>query len=182
MKKTDLSKYKKIDYSSGNFFSRLSWYFVNGVLFKSNLFPLNTLKVFLLRLFGASVGKGVVVKPCVNIKYPWNLQIGNYVWLGENVWIDNLDKVTILDHSCISQGATLLCGNHDYFSVSFDLITKPIILEQGSWIGVNSTVCPGVNIGSHAVLSAGSVATKDLKPYAIYQGNPACKVRKRIIS
>tara|TARA_B100001287_G_scaffold237831_1_gene210990 strand:+ start:18076 stop:18624 length:549 start_codon:yes stop_codon:yes gene_type:complete len=180
--KTDLSKYKKNHQSSGSIISRLSWYFINIIFFKSSLIPLNKLKVFLLRFFGASVGKGVVVKPCVNIKYPWNLEIGNYVWLGENVWIDNLDKVTILDHSCISQGATLLCGNHDYFSSSFDLITQPITLEQGAWIGVNSTVCPGINIGSHAVLSAGSVATKDLEPYAIYQGNPACKVRKRIIS
>ncbi len=182
MNKTDLSKYKKNHHSSGSIISRLSWYFINIIFFKSSLIPLNKLKVFLLRFFGASVGKGVVVKPCVNIKYPWNLEIGNYVWLGENVWIDNLDKVTILDHSCISQGATLLCGNHDYFSSSFDLITQPITLEQGAWIGVNSTVCPGINIGSHAVLSAGSVATKDLEPYAIYQGNPACKVRKRIIS
>ena len=182
MGKTNLSKYKKIDYDSSSFIARLSWYIVNIIFFKSSWFPLNTLKVFLLRFFGASLGKGVVVKPCVNIKYPWNLEIGNYVWLGENVWIDNLDKVTILDNSCVSQGATLLCGNHNYFLESFDLIIKPITLEQGSWIGVNSTVCPGVNIGSHAVLSAGSVATKDLEPYFIYQGNPASKIRKRMIS
>ena len=180
--KTDLSRYNNNGYNPGNYFSRLSWYFVNVIFFKSSWFPFNKFKVFLLRIFGANIGQKVVIKPCINIKYPWNLKIGDYVWLGENVWIDNLGKVSILDHSCISQGAILLCGNHDYCSSNFDLIVRPITLEQGSWIGVNATVCSGVNVGSHAVLTAGSVAIKDLEPYTICQGNPAIEVRKRIIS
>ena len=61
---------------------------------KRSWFPISGFKRFLLRLFGAKIGKGVVIKPCVNIKYPWKLRIGNYVWIGENVWIDNLDTVT----------------------------------------------------------------------------------------
>jgi putative colanic acid biosynthesis acetyltransferase WcaF len=89
--------------------------------------------------------------------------------------------VKIGDNVCISQGAMLLCGNHDYKKPTFDLITGPITLEEGVWIGAKSTVCPGVTCRSHAVLSVGSVASKDLDPYGIYRGNPAVKERERKI-
>ena len=182
MNKTNLSNFNKNNFRSGNFLIKILWYLVSMIFFKSSFHLGNDFKIFLLKIFGANIGKGVVIKPCVNIKYPWNLKIGNFVWLGENIWIDNLDKVEINDHSCISQGAMLLCGNHDYSNVNFSLITKPIILKAGSWICASAIVCPGVTIGSHAVLSIGSVATKDLDPYSIYQGNPASKIRKRNIS
>jgi putative colanic acid biosynthesis acetyltransferase WcaF len=98
------------------------------------------------------------------------------------VWIDNLTSVTIGDHVCLSQGALLLTGNHNYKKNTFDLITGPITLEDGVWIGAKSVVCPGVRCSSHSVLAVGSVAAKDLKPYFIYQGNPAAPVRERIIN
>lgn len=135
----------------------------------------------MLRLFGARIGKGVVIKPRVNVKYPWNLSIGEYTWLGENVWIDNLGKVSIGSNCCISQGALLLCGNHNYRKTTFDLIVGDITLENGVWIGANALVCPGVTCRSHAVLSAGSVATSDMESYKIYSGNPAVAVRERNI-
>ena len=179
---TDLSSYKKNNLHFGSIFRRFIWYYFNIIFFKSSLFPFNIIKVYLLKIFGAKIGTGVIIKPNVNIKYPWNLIIGNHVWIGENVWIDCLDKVTIKDHSCISQGAMLLCGNHNYSSSTFDLITQPIILEEGVWIGAKSIVSPGVKAFSHAVLSVGSVATKNLDAFSIYQGNPATKIRERVIS
>ena len=97
----------------------------------------------LLRMTGASVGAGVVIKPRVTIKYPWKLAVGNHSWIGEQVWIDNLDQVTIGAHVCISQGALLLCGNHDYKKPTFDLITGPIVLEDGVWIGAKASVALG---------------------------------------
>ena len=160
---------------------RFLWYFFNIVFFKSSLFPFNSLKLFLLRLFGCSLGKGVVIKPNVNIKYPWKLSLGNYVWIGEQVWIDNLDNVTIGNHVCISQGAILICGSHDYKKPSFDLITKEIILNDGVWVGTKSIILPGVVAESHAILSAGSVMSKNLENYTIYRGNPAKKVGLRTI-
>lgn len=132
-------------------------------------------------MFGAEVGTNVLIKPSVNIKYPWRLKIGNHVWIGENVWIDNLTNVTIADHVCVSQGAMLLTGNHNYKKPTFDLIVGEIVLEEGVWIGAKSTVCSGVTCRSHAVLSVNSVATNDLEPYHIYVGNPCEKVRERII-
>ena len=135
----------------------------------------------MLRAFGAKIGCGVNIKPCVNIKYPWNLEIGNYVWIGENVWIDNLAKVRIGDNACVSQGAMLLCGNHNYKTTTFDLMVGEITLEDGAWIGAMSTVCPGVTCKSHSVLSVNSVAAKDLDAYCVYQGTPAVKIRERVI-
>ncbi len=122
-----------------------------------------------------------MIKPNVKIKYPWNLVIHDYVWIGENVWIDNLAKVTIGGNVCISQGAMLLTGNHDFTKTTFDLIVKPIEIEDGVWIGAKSIVCPGVKCFSHAVLSVNSVATKNLDSNSIYKGNPAVKIKERII-
>ena len=166
----------------GSGVKRLLWYLTNVLFFKNSLSLINGLKIFLLRLFGAKVGRGITIKPSVNIKYPWFLKIGNDVWIGENVWIDNLAQVTIGDNVCLSQGCMLLTGSHNYKKVKFDLIVKPIRLDEGSWVGAKSLVCPGVHMRSHSILSAGSVATYDLEPYTIYQGNPATPKRKRVIT
>ena len=176
---TDLSKYNNSWYKPGSAVKRIAWHYVNGLFFRSGLFPFYRLKVFLLRSFGARIGQGVLIKPGVNIKYPWFLQVGDHSWIGEQVWIDNLAMVTIGSHVCISQGAYLLTGNHDYKKESFDLIVKPIALEDGVWIGARATVCPGVTCKTHAVLSVGSVLTTNTEPNGIYRGNPAVKVAER---
>lgn len=179
--KTDLSKYNNSWYKPGNPFKRVMWYFFN-VFFMLNPFnPFSGLKKAVLRMFGAKIGKGVVIKPAVNIKYPWKLEIGDHVWIGENVWIDNLGKVTIGANACISQGALLLCGNHNYKREKFDLIVGDIRLEEGVWIGAKAIVTPRIVCYSHAILTAGSVATSNLEAYGIYQGNPAVKIRIREI-
>jgi len=180
--KTDLSSYNNKGYDPGaRIITRIAWHWVNILVFKTSIFPVYRMKSFLLRLFGAKVGKGVVIKPSVNIKYPWKLEIGNHVWLGEKAWIDNLDLVIIEDHVCISQGAMLLCGNHNYKEPSFDLITGPIYLEEGSWIGAKAVVCPGVTCRNHSILTVGSIASSDLDRYGIYKGNPAAKVKHRVL-
>ena len=180
MKKTDLSKYKTVWYND-HAFRKILWYFINALFFLNPLNPFSSLKILLLRIFGAKIGDHVLIKPRVNVKYPWLLEIGNYVWIGENVWIDNLGKVKIGDNVCISQGAMLLTGNHNYKKSTFDLIIKEIILEDGVWIGAKAIVCPGVNCGSNSFLTAGSVATKNMEQFMIYQGNPAMPIKKREI-
>jgi putative colanic acid biosynthesis acetyltransferase WcaF len=181
MLQTNLSGFNNAWYKPGaNVLKRTLWYFTNAIWLNS-AFPFSGFKIFLLRLFGAKIGTGVIIKPHVNIKYPWKLIIGDNVWIGEYVWIDNLDKVTIKNNVCISQGAFLLCGNHNYKKTFFDLIVAEIILEDGVWIGAKSIVCPGITCFSHSVLSVGSIATSNLESYLIYQGNPAVKIRERII-
>jgi putative colanic acid biosynthesis acetyltransferase WcaF len=133
----------------------------------------------MLRRFGAKVGRGVVIKPQVKITFPWKLTLGDHVWLGEECWLLNLDHITIADNVCISQRAFLCTGNHNYKSPTFDLIVKPIVIEEGVWIGAGSLVGPGVTASSHAVLTAGSVATDDLQPFGIYRGNPAVFIKLR---
>ncbi len=178
--KTDLSKFDNSWYQPGSAMKRLLWYLISAIFFKS-WFPEKRSKIYLLRLFGAKIGAGVVIKPHVNIKYPWNLIIGNHVWIGEDVWIDNLDLVTIDDHACISQGALLLCGNHDYKKATFDLIIGPIHIQEGGWVGAKAIVTQHVVVASHSMIGAGSVVNKSTEPYMIYAGNPAVKVRERKI-
>jgi len=180
---TTLSKYNNDWYKPGaGAVKRILWYIINSLFFINPLFPVSAVKTSLLRIFGARIGKGVVIKPSVNIKYPWYLTIADYVWIGEDVWIDNLTHVTIGSNITLSQGAMLLTGSHDYKKPTFDLIIGSITLEEGAWIGAKAIVCPGVTCGSHSVLAAGSIATSDLKPYTIYQGNPAVAKRERHIS
>lgn len=182
MNKTQLYK----DFETGDFkigasaLKQFLWYFTDVFLFKTRLIPVSIILVFLLRLFGAKIGKEVRIKPGIHIKYPWKLIIGNYSWLAD-CYIENLAPVIIGSHCCISQQAMLITGNHNYRKISFDLITAPIILEDGTWIGAGAKVSPGVTLHSHAILTMGSTATKNLDAYGIYRGNPATKIKEREI-
>jgi putative colanic acid biosynthesis acetyltransferase WcaF len=181
-KKTRLENYDNTKYSPGrNIFVLSLWYFVNVLFFINPMNPFSSLKVALLRVFGARVGMGVNIKPSVNIKYPWRLKIGDYVWIGEGVWIDNLANVAIGDNSCISQGVLLLTGSHDYTKETFDVLVGDIVLEEGVWLGAKSLVYPNVVCKSHSILGANSVAIKDLDAYSIHHGNPAVVISKRVI-
>ena len=161
---------------------RTLWYFTNVFFFINPLFPFRSPKPPLLRLFGAQVGRGVVIHPGVNIKFPWRLPIGNNSWIGQNVWLDNLDQLTIGNNVVISQGAMIIQGSHDYKKIDYPTYTKPVVLEDGSWVGAGAIVTLGVTLKSHAVLAVGSVATKDLEAYTIHQGNPAQPVRERVMA
>jgi putative colanic acid biosynthesis acetyltransferase WcaF len=174
-----LASFKKQDIRQASLVKLVLWMLVSALLFRHSLAVFSGLKCFILRLFGAKLGKAVLIKPSVNIKFPWKLQIGNDVWVGEGVWIDNLSEVIIENDVCISQGAYLLTGNHNYKLDTFDLITEPITIKQGTWIGAKAIVCPGVTCGENSVLSVYSVATENLEPNAVYQGNPAKNIRTR---
>lgn len=181
MRKTQLNRFNNEWYRPGCKSKMLFWFIFNS-LFINTYLPIPLfVKVAILRVFGAKIRKRLVIKPKVNIKYPWFLEVNNDVWIGEGVWIDNLAKVTIDSNVCISQGAMLLCGNHNYKKTSFDLMVGEIALKEGVWIGAQSIVCPGVTCHSHSVLTVGSVATSDLDAFGIYQGNPALKVKTRYI-
>jgi len=182
MNSTELKSFENNNYNAkAGFLKKFIWYYFNIIFLKSSGLLIYKLRISILSLFGAKLGTGIVLKPSISIKYPWLLSIGDHSWIGENVWIDNLVQVTIGNNVCISQGALLLTGNHNYKKSSFDLITGEIVLEDGVWIGAKAIVCPGVKCGSHSILTVGSVATKDLEPYGIYQGNPAVLIRKRAI-
>ena len=178
----DLSRFDNADFPKGAGPVKLAlWYFTNALFFLNPLFPFRSPKPALLRLFGARVGKGVVIHPGVNIKYPWKLTVGDHVWIGQRAWLDNIDQLIIRDHVVISQGAMIIQGSHNYKKVDYPTLSGPVVLEEGSWVGAGAMVMLGVTLKSHSVLAAGSVATKDLEPYMIHQGNPAQPVRERVI-
>ncbi len=181
--KTNLASFQNDWYHPGaSRFKILMWGFCKPVFLMNYLNPVSKCKVWVLRVFGAKIGKGVVIKQGVNVKNPWHLEVGDYSWIGEKVWIENLAPVKIGAHCCLSQGAMIMTGNHNYKKSSFDLMVAPVTLEDGVWIGARATVCPGVICKSHSVLSMQSVAHYNLESYTIYSGNPCVPVRNREIS
>lgn len=177
-----LDNYSTGDYSPGaSFLKQLLWFYVGSSLVQTKLIPLAKFKVFILRLFGAKIGQNVNIKPGVQIKFPWHLVVGDYTWIGENVWIDNLVKVTIEPHCCISQGVYFCTGNHNWSKPNFDLITGEIYVERGSWVGAQAMIGPGVTVQKGAVLCMGAVATKSLQSMQVYAGNPCKIIKLRVV-
>ena len=152
------------------------WYAVSVCLFESGFLPLSRPKSALLRLFGARVGRGVVIKPNVRIKYPWRLVVGDDCWIGQECWIDNVAEVKLADNVCLSQGSYLCTGSHDHGSPLFDLITRPIHVEEGAWVGAAAVLLPGVVVGRGSAVGAGAVVTRDVEAGRVVAGNPAAPV------
>ncbi|RZK22428.1 MAG: colanic acid biosynthesis acetyltransferase WcaF [Hymenobacter sp.] len=179
---TDLSTFSVGSYRPGPWWKVVLWYPINYFVFDTAVPWPYAVKTSILRLFGAVVGRGVVIKPNVRIKNPWRLRVGDHSWIGESVWVDNMEDVSIGHHVIVSQGAMLLTGNHDYKHSAFPFRLAPIVLEEGVWIGARSVVCPGTVCHSHAILSVNSVATSALSAWVIYSGNPAVPVRPRVMT
>lgn len=177
----NLKNYNNDWFVSGSKIKIILWTLVSSVFFRTSLPVPSAIKVSILKMFGANIGVSVVIKPSVNIKYPWKLSVGGHTWIGEDVWIDNLDTVNIGDNCCLSQGCYLLTGNHDFTSPSFDLMIFEINIKNEAWVGAKSTVCPGVTLEQGSILTVGSIATQKLDEFGIYQGNPAIKIKQRII-
>ena len=180
-KQVDNASYRTTIDIGASRLKQTAWYFVNIIFFQNPFNLFSSIKIALLKLFGADLGQGVVVKPAVNIKYPWKLRIGDHSWIGEKVWIDNLSDVIIGRNVTLSQGCLLLTGSHDHTRSSFDFISYPILLEDGVWIGAKAVVYGGITCRTHSILGINSVAEKELEPYTIYKGNPAIPVLKRVI-
>jgi putative colanic acid biosynthesis acetyltransferase WcaF len=155
------------------------WYIVKVIFFLSAFPYPSSLKVFLLKKFGAKLGTGVIIKPRVNFHFPWNLEIGNNVWIGEEVFILNFEKISIGDNVCVSQRAFLCGGNHDFRNPSMPYFNEPITLYNGCWIGACCFIGPGVSIGVDTVIAAGSIVTTDVKDNLVCRRNPPEFSRER---
>ena len=177
-----LDRYSLGSYRTGaSLIKRLLWYFLGAPMVRSYLLPFSVIKVQILRWFGAEIGRGVRIKTGVRVKFPWRLIIKDFVWIGEDAWLDNLDWITIESHCCLSQGVYLCTGSHNWSDRLFALQTAPIYIESGSWIAAQATIAAGVRVGHGAVLGLASVATRSLEPMTIYQGNPAIAIKLRKI-
>ena len=154
----DLSKFDNSGFSRGvPVWREVLWWVVRSVLF-APWFPVpSPLKVAALRFSGAKAGRGVVIRSRVNITMPWRVEIGDHVWIGDEVLILALDRVRIGSHVCISQRAFLCAGSHDFRSPGFDLITKPIAIGDGCWIAACAFVGPGAEVPAGTMVKAGGV-------------------------
>ncbi|WP_417241073.1 MULTISPECIES: WcaF family extracellular polysaccharide biosynthesis acetyltransferase [Pseudomonadota] len=155
----------------------LCWIIVSGLAFSTWL-PGSGWRCWLLKAFGARIGAGVVLKPNVSIKFPWKLTLGDHVWIGERVWIDNLDQVTIGNHSCLSQGAYLCTGSHDWTKLNFALITKPITIGNFCWVGAHASMAPGSTMADGAILAMKAFGSGNMKANQIYLGNEKRRTRR----
>jgi putative colanic acid biosynthesis acetyltransferase WcaF len=139
----------------------------------------NWWRSFLLRCFGAKIGKGCTIFNSCEIWYPWNLEIGDMVALSENVICYTVDKIKIGNQTTISRDVFLCCASHDVTSPIMELTYAPIEIGDNSWIAARSIIMPGRSVGDGAVVAAGAVVIKDVEPWIIVGGNPACFIKKR---
>jgi putative colanic acid biosynthesis acetyltransferase WcaF len=145
------------------------WFCVQHIIFKSSFFP-TRLRPYFLRIFGASVGKGVLIRRGVRIHFPWSLEIGNNSWIGEDVWIVNHEKISIGSDVCISQRSIICSGGHDFRSSTLEFDHSPVEIKNGAWLCLDSKVLAGVSIGECSVISAGEVVRKSVPDYSLLIG------------
>ena len=177
----DLSRFDGLSFQRGRpALIQAIWLFLHFLFVRSPL-PGSLHRRVLLRCFGAKIGRSVTIKPGVRIKFPWRLTIGDNAWIGEDAWIDNLQSVVIGANVCVSQGAYLCTGNHNWSRTTFDLVAQPITVEECAWVAARAVVGPGVTVGAGAILTLNSVAVRDLDSWSIYTGTPAVLMRKRVI-
>ena len=145
------------------------WYYIFSHLFESRLTPLKC-RIFLIRIFGGKIGVGVKIKSRIRVHFPWNLEIGDNCWIGEEVWFINHEKITIGSDVCISQRSIICSGGHDYRSKSLEFAHKSIEIMNGAWVCLDAKVLPGVTIGECSVISAGEVVRKSVPKFSMLLG------------
>ena len=149
---------------------RLVWWFsFFRFLFGFFLTP-NIVRIQFLRFFGSTIGNGVKIRSGVKVHFPWNLQIGDDCWIGQEVWFINHEKITIGSNVCISQRSIICSGGHDYRSASLEYAHKPVTIKDGAWVCLDAKVLPGVTIGECSVVSAGEIVRKSLPDYSMLVG------------
>lgn len=154
----------------------LLWWLVQAIVFPLTPHSFHSSRVAVLRLFGAKIGRGVSIRPTARFTYPWKVSIGDYSWIGDDVVLYSLDRITIGQHCVISQKTYLCTGSHDVNDPTFRLKTTPIEIGNGAWIAADCFIAPGVKIGANAVIGARSTVFRDMPNQQICWGNP-CQVR-----
>ncbi|PMS21341.1 putative colanic acid biosynthesis acetyltransferase [Trinickia dabaoshanensis] len=157
---------------------RAAWFIVETFVINNRLVPISAVRVGLLRLFGAKIGRNCRFVHAIRVKWPWNLEVGDNSWFGESVWIYNQDRIRIGSNVCISQDTFLTCGSHDA-ATNMDLRVAPITIEDGVWITSKCVVQKGVTIGRSALVTPLSVVHRSLEPEGVYGGNPCQFIRWR---
>ncbi|RLJ73927.1 WcaF family extracellular polysaccharide biosynthesis acetyltransferase [Pedobacter alluvionis] len=167
-------------FSMKNRLARLVWGIVALFLFKLSPKPFHQWRVFLLKCFGAKIGKGVHVYPGVIIWAPWNIELGDECGIASGVNLYSQGKITIGKRAVISQGAHLCAGTHDYTLPGFPLIAMPIVIGDQVWVAAEVFVHPGITISEGAVIGARSVVTKNMPAWTVCSGHPCKPIKERV--
>ena len=163
-----------------NSFTVQLWWIVQGVFFRTSPQFLYGWRRFLLRLFGAKIGKKVIIRPTVKVTYPWKVSIGDFSWIGDDVDLYSLGDIEIGKNVVISQKSYLCTGSHDYLSRSFSIYAKRIVIKDKCWLATDVFVAPGITIEEGTVVGSRSSVYKNLPANTVCIGNPAKVVRNRI--
>jgi len=155
------------------------WWLVQGSAFRWSPQFMYGFRRFLLRLFGAKVGRGVLIRPSATFTYPWKVDIGDFAWVGDDVVIYSLGNISIGAHSVVSQRSYICAGTHDPTLEAFDILSSPVVIEEQVWIATDVFVSPGVTIGEGAVVGARSTVLKDLPAGYVCVGYPCVPIRSR---
>lgn len=176
----DLSSFKMPkNFRSASKVKTQLWGIVDFFLFRPSLQFMYGYRNFLLRLFGAKIGKNVLIRSSVKITYPWKLEIGDNTWIGEDCYIYNLASIKIGSNVSIAHRNFFNTGGHDYKKTTFDIFAKPIVIEDEAWITSEVYISPGVTISRGAVIGVRSVVFNDVPEGMLCYGNPAKIVKKR---
>lgn len=165
-------------YTRKEYLGRVLW-MLAWPLFRASPRPLFGWRRFLLRCFGARVGRAVHIYPSARIEIPWNLDIGEQSSIGENVLVYSLGPVTIGPRSTVSHNAHLCAGSHDYRDPALPLLRLPISIGADAWICAQSFIGPGSRVADGAVVGAGAVVNGVVEAWTVVAGNPAQFVKKR---
>lgn len=155
------------------------WWFVQETLFRWSPQFLYGFRVWLLRVFGARVGKGVVIRPTVTVTFPWKVTIGDYAWVGDDVVFYSLGEIEVGANAVVSQRSYLCAADHDYRQVDFPIRSCKITIGSQAWLAADVFVAPGVTIGEGAVIGARSSVFKDMPSRMVCFGNPCAPKRRR---
>lgn len=155
------------------------WWLVQASFFACSPQFLYGWRRFLLRLFGARIGKNVIIRPSAKITYPWKLTIGDNAWIGDNVDLYTLGEIDIGSNTVISQKSYLCTASHDYTKENFDIYQRKIVIEDEVWIASDVFIAPGITIGSGAVIGARSTVLSDMPAGMICYGYPAKPIKPR---
>jgi putative colanic acid biosynthesis acetyltransferase WcaF len=159
----------------------LLWKLVQESLFAWSPYFLYGWRRFLLRLFGAKIGRGVHVRPSARITYPWKLIIGDYSWIGDDVVLYTLGEIMIGSNTVISQLSYIYAAGHDFTIPSFDTYLKPVHIGNQVWVATDVFIAPGVSIGDAVVVGARSTVLNNLPEAMVCYGNPANPVKPRVM-
>lgn len=155
------------------------WWIVQALLFRPSPQVLYGWRVWLLRRFGAEIGRGVIIRPSVRVTYPWKLKIGDDSWIGDRTELYTLESITIGSNSCVSQDCYICTGSHDMSALDFRYDCRPVVIEDEAWLAAGSFVGPGVTIGRGTVIGARSLVLRDVAGGQVCAGNPLRVIRNR---